>query len=275
MGSLIPARALPNALGAWPMLEARLQGKRVALFLDYDGTLTPIVASPGKAVLDPLVRAALEQVASVWPTAIVSGRAREDVESLVGLPGLVYAGSHGFDVSGPGGLRLEVAPEALPAIGAAVAELRLRTASVPGALVEDKRYSVAVHYRQVADTDLPALARAVEEVAHARPTLRRTDGKRVFELRPAIDWDKGRALRWMLSALVLEAPDVVPVYVGDDLTDEDAFRAVADEGIGILVAQVPWSCTARYVLSDVGEVRHLLLRLARLGGAVAADAPAP
>ena len=195
-----------------------VDGRRPAVFLDYDGTLTPIVARPELAILSDAMRAAVRRLAGLCTVAIVSGRDRADVERLVGLDELVYAGSHGFDIAGPGGLRIEHEQGAAfaAAVRRAAERLRPALARIAGALVEPKRFAVAVHYRQVADADLPAVEAAVDRVLDAVPELRLTHGKKVFELRPRFDWDKGKAVLWLLDALELDRPEVLPFYLGDD-----------------------------------------------------------
>lgn len=261
--------ARPNAIAHWAELAAELRGRRPALFLDYDGTLTPIVERPDMATLGDDVRDTLRRVAAVWPTTIISGRDRENVTRLVGLDGINYAGSHGYDIAGPGadGVRLEVARDVAPVIASAADELRRRTEGIPGVIVEHKKYAASVHYRMADETRVPEVERIVDDVLAQHPALRKGAGKKVFELRPAMEWDKGRAVLWLLEALGLDRPDVVPIYIGDDVTDEDAFRALVDRGIGILVAEIPRPTAARYALQDVHEVRTLLERLAALRGA--------
>jgi trehalose-phosphatase len=129
-------------------------------------------------------------------------------------------------------------------------------------LIEPKRFAISIHFRLADERDLPRIERAVDAAAAAVPGLRKGHGKKLFELRPDLDWDKGKALLWLLDALGLDRPDVLPVYIGDDLTDEDAFRAVAGRGIGILVAGEPRETAAEYQLHDPGEVVELLERLA-------------
>ncbi|MDP9120330.1 MAG: trehalose-phosphatase [Acidobacteriota bacterium] len=261
---------LPSALASWSRLERRLRGKRLALLLDYDGTLAPIAPRPELATLPEPTRRLLDRLARTTPTAILSGRDREDVAALVGLNGIVYAGSHGFDIAGPsrspGGpaLHHEVGADIPAQIPRVAAQLRRDLGDIPGVLIEPKRFAVAVHYRLAPEESLPRIERAVGDAATACPALKKTLGKKVFELRPALDWDKGKALLWILHALDLDAPDVVPVYLGDDVTDEDAFRAVAERGIGILVASAPRPTAATCLLRDPAEVRELLERLATL-----------
>ena len=258
--------ARPNALAHFDDLEQALDGRTPALFLDYDGTLTPIVARPDLATLSGAMREALRRVAQAWPTTVVSGRGREDVTALVGIPELHYAGSHGFDIAGPRvkGGRHEVDPALVPIVTAAAAEMRRRTSALAGVIVEDKKYAVAVHYRLVEDDLIAEVERQVDEVLRDMPELRKAGGKKVFELRPAIPWDKGRAVLWLLREFGLDRPDVVPVYVGDDETDEDAFGALENRGIGILVTDLPRPTRASLSLQDVEEVGMLLERLAVL-----------
>lgn len=239
-------------------LEA-LGGRRPALFLDYDGTLTPIVDRPEQAVLEPATRSAVARLAELCPVAVVSGRDLDDVARMVGLESLIYAGSHGFDIRGPQ-LRRQVGLEYGPALERAAAALRSRLTDVPGALVERKRFAIAVHTRMAEPAAKPGVAEAVHAVAAGEPDLRVTGGKEILELRPDLPWDKGCAVLALLDALGLA--DAVPVYIGDDETDEDAFRALAGRGMGIRVMDPPAETAAGWSLCDPIEVRLFLERLA-------------
>ena len=225
---------LPNALPVTERLGARLRGP-LAVFLDYDGTLTPIVDDPDDALLSDGMRSAITDLASTTLVAIVSGRDLEDVRDKVAIEGLAYAGSHGFDIRHPDGSSEQLAVDALEALDAAEHDLEDRVAEVPGARVERKRFAIAVHDRAVDDEQQrQRLADIVAEVGEAHDGLRSTGGKRIHELRPDIDWDKGRAIEMLLAEL--DAEDRIPIYVGDDLTDEDGFRAVvARDGVAVVV----------------------------------------
>jgi trehalose-phosphatase len=214
-----------------------LEGKRIAVFLDYDGTLTPIVDRPDLAVMSDTMRAVVHALAERCPVAVVSGRDRGDVEKLVGLDNLVYAGSHGFDIAGPNGYSIQrMEGEDYHALLDEVIErLHGDLDPVEGALIEPKKSSVAVHYRLVAENDLSAVEAAVNAVLADHPELRVMPGKMVYEIQPRLDWDKGKAVLWLLEALHLDGDDVIPIYMGDDVTDEDAFRALRDRGIGVFV----------------------------------------
>lgn len=259
-----PASDLPVALHQLDPMFAAAGGRRLVFFLDYDGTLTPIVERPEDAVLSPAMREALTALAARATVAIVSGRDLDDVRQRVNLDQLYYAGSHGFDLAGPDGWRHEH-PEGhrfLDSLEAVERDLREAIARIDGAQVERKRYAVAVHYRRAAAADRPRVEAAVAEAMAGHDDLRKTGGKMIFELRPAIDWDKGRAVLWMLDALELDLSTHLPVYIGDDETDEDAFRALSDVGIGILVRDAePASTAATYTLDGTEEVRDLLVAL--------------
>ncbi|WP_373047950.1 trehalose-phosphatase [Vulgatibacter sp.] len=244
----------PSALTHLDGLQRELQGRRPAIFLDYDGTLAPIVDHPEDAVMPAQVRADLEAATTRCPVVLVSGRRLADVAALVDLPALTFAGSHGFEIRGPTGSHA-IRPESQGAIHAAAAALRARLGAIEGILVEDKSFAVAIHFRLADPAFVPAVERMVDEVG-AGLGLRKTHGKMIFELRPDVDWDKGRAVRFLLETLGLG--DAVPIYVGDDVTDEDAFRALADDGISILVSDEPRPTAARWSLQDPAEVGFFL-----------------
>jgi alpha,alpha-trehalase len=256
----------PNALGEWSSIARMLEGGRLVVFLDYDGTLTPIADRPELAVLDEGMRRTLRRLASAWPTQIISGRGLEDVQRLVGLDSLWVAGSHGFDIAPPRGVSggKQVAPEAEPEVHRAAEEVRRKTVAIPGVLVEDKRLSIAVHYRLVDEEDAPAVERAVDEVLTRHPGLRKSHGKKVFQVQPALDWNKGKALLWLLETTGQQGAS--PIFLGDDATDEDAFAVLEERGLGILVAELPRPTAARYALQNPFEVQAFLDRLASLGG---------
>jgi trehalose 6-phosphate phosphatase len=258
--------ALPSALKQALPIGTRVAGHKIAVFLDYDGTLTPIVDRPEQAAMSAPMRATVARLGAACPVTIISGRALDDVRAHVGLDGVYYSGSHGFEIAGPGGLRLRH-PEVrryLPMIGQAAAELDRLLRPIAGALVEDKHYTVAVHYRLVSAADQPAFDRTVEQVLMRYPELHRTGGKKVYEIRPPIDWDKGKAVQWLMAQLGLDDADVLPIYIGDDVTDEDAFRALAGRGLTILVGPSGADTAADYRLNDPDDVGRFLARLARL-----------
>ncbi len=254
--------ALPWALA--PGHEERWQRIRAGgvVCLDYDGTLTPIVDRPEQAVLPAAMRLALRRLAAVLPVAIVSGRDVGVVAGFVQLDGLAYVGSHGLDIVGfPGsGLRRELALDFVPALDGAEGWLRREAADIAGVIVERKRFSVSTHVRLVAPTERARVDALVARVQRAHPSLRREGGKLVHELRPDIAWDKGRAVRWLLEAQGRDLASAL--FIGDDLTDETAFRVLAGRGTGVVVADTERPTAAELRLGHPGEVQTLLERLA-------------
>ena len=242
----------------------RAGSRGLAVFLDYDGTLTPIVERPELAVLSEPAREAVRELARRCTVAVVSGRDLADVRKRVGVTGIFYAGSHGFDIAGPKGKHAHPgAAAAAPELSAAGEELARETAGIPGVQLERKRFSLAIHYRRARDADVPTVEAAVDRARLRHPALRKTLGKKVFELQPDVEWDKGRAVLWLLERLELADDQVLPVYIGDDETDEDAFRALAKRGMGIAVQEAPRETAAAFTLRDPDEVREFLAELAR------------
>ena len=271
------ADRLPHALDAEAVAE-RLRGRRPAVFLDYDGVLTPIVPRPEDAIMTDRMREIVRSLAGRCPVCVVSGRDRGVVTELMGVDDLIVAGSHGFDIYDPA--RGPVVHEASQGWEGLVAEVTERVqraaAEIEGTQVEPKHASVALHDRHVAEADRPRVAALVETVLSEHPgELRVTPGKFVHEIQPKIDWNKGKAVEHLIGVLDLDRPGpdgraTVPIYLGDDITDEDAFRALADRrepGLGILVidpADAPGRETAATaVLATVDEVGRFLDGLAR------------
>lgn len=224
---------LPDAAQALADLAAR----HPAVFFDFDGTLSEIVDDPDTAVLVTGATEALHKLAAQCPVAVLSGRDLADVTKRVGVKGIWYAGSHGFELIAPDGThhQNDAAAAAVPVLEQAAGQLRDQLAAIPGVVVEHKRFGVAVHYRN-AERDRVGEVAAAVRAAGRRDGLRVTTGREVIELRPDLDWDKGKTLRWVIDHLHdAGSGALTPVYLGDDITDEDAFDAVHDDGVPILV----------------------------------------
>lgn len=252
---------LPSALDRLGEVCGKLRGVKGALFLDYDGTLTPIVERPDQAVLSRQMRETIRGVASRKTVAVVSGRDLRDVRERVGLENVFYAGSHGFEIEGPDGHRFEhdQAADALPVLDEVEKVLEERLQPIQGAEVERKRFSIAVHYRRVAEDDVRAVGEVVTDVAEDHSSLRLGSGKKVYELQPDVEWNKGKALWWIMDTLGLDLERDPSLYIGDDTTDEDAFAAVMNKGVGIVVHRgTPKLTFAHYLLSDTGQVQGFL-----------------
>lgn len=257
--------SLPSALDPQQGVLPRLRGQQLAVFLDYDGTLTPIVARPELAVMSEAMREVIRHLAARWPVAIVSGRDRIDVQRLVDLETLYYAGSHGFDIVGPQGVPIQhrVGESFTPILDQTEVDLHHHLDHIEGVLIERKAFSIAVHVRHVLPHRESEVESQIDTLLSRQPKLRKGRGKKVFELQPAINWDKGRAVLWLLHSLGLEDPAVTSLYIGDDVTDEDAFQALVDaeRGFGILVAESPRPTAAQFMLHHPDEVQAFLQQL--------------
>ena len=256
--------ALADALKSYSEIAPLAETRNPVVLLDFDGTLSEIVSDPGAATLIPGADVVLESLAARCPVAVISGRSLDDIRGRVGVPGIWYAGSHGFELEAPDGSnhQNEGGVEAIRVLEIARSELCDRLGDVNGLLIEDKRFSVAVHYRNVDDDQVDDIVAAVRIIGQ-RHHLRVTGGRKVIELRPDVDWGKGKTLEWILEGI--DGADLLlPIYIGDDLTDEDAFDAVRHKGIGIAVRNVESGdrrSAARFALDDPDAVIAFLTRL--------------
>jgi trehalose 6-phosphate phosphatase len=266
---------LPDALQALG-LAAGLTARQPAVFFDFDGTLSDIVDDPDSARPATGAAEALQKLAARCPVAVLSGRDLADVTERVGLPGIWYAGSHGFELTAPDGThhQNDAAAAAIPVLEQVAAQLRDQLGSIPGVVVEHKRFGVAVHYRNAARDRVGEVAAAVR-AAGQHHALRVTTGREVIELRPDIDWDKGKTLRWVIDHLhgagsqagyKAGSVPLLPIYLGDDITDEDAFDAVRHDGVPIVVRHTDdgdRATAALFALDSPARVTEFTDRLAR------------
>ena len=281
------APATPGRFPAPPALDAASQERLRAvlaarprgLFSDVDGTLSLIAPTPESAVLLPGVLAALERLRQAFDVVVaVSGRSAADTRRLVGLDGITYLGNHGLErVDTDGAGELHILPEAeayLADVDAALDDAEAALAPrYPGLRVERKGVTGSIHVRHVADPDAAeeAVARALTTIAIPRG-LRVTRGKRVVEVRPPVDVDKGIAVAGIIESRGLRAA----IYLGDDRTDVDAFRALrrltaqgdfAGVAVAILSPEAPpeLAAEADVTLDGVERVPALLDWLAATG----------
>jgi trehalose 6-phosphate phosphatase len=236
----------------------------VLLCFDFDGTLAPIVDSPDLAELPAPVRRLLLQLArrENVTLAIISGRSLDDLRQRVGVADWIYAGNHGLEISGPGLTFVEPSAAACQETLHQLANnLGSRLQSVSGVLVEDKGLTVSVHYRQVAAEDGEEVRRQVHAAlsSTSHPFVLNT-GHMVYEIRPRVYWNKGDAIHWIAEQRGMTHS--LPVYMGDDATDEDAFAALTD-GITIKVGNNA-ETAARYHVDNQTEVQEFLAWLSRL-----------
>lgn len=250
-------------------IRGRVVGRKaLALLLDFDGTLAPIVPVPEEASLPDPIHRTLERLAhgSEALVAVISGRGLEEIRRRVGIEGIVYAGNHGLEIAGPRWAWTHPqAEESRPLVAEACARLGERLGAIPGVIIEDKQLTASVHYRLTPHPYIETVRMAVyEEADRSAGALVVRQGKKVFELHPYVAWDKGRAVRWILGRALGDRwpEEAAVIYVGDDRTDEDGFLALPDPAVTVKVGANPASTAARYAARDVREVGEFLQQLA-------------
>jgi trehalose-phosphatase len=236
-------------------------GARPAIFLDFDGTLAPIVDHPSRSRMPQSTRTALRNLVERVPVAVISGRSAIDVRDLVGVPGIIYSGSHGQEISFPDNTRFEY-PESVEHLGSLDKAERLLAEKLieePGVWVERKPFAIAVHTRQA---ELEKSREVAKDAAYAvaeSENLRIHGGKEIWELRPPVDWHKGKAIKYLLGFI----ENGVPLFIGDDETDEDGFVEVRkSRGVSVVVEKSDDRLTsADYRLHTTHDTTTFLTKL--------------
>lgn len=262
---------------AWGKWTGRIRrAERVALLLDFDGTLSPIARRPELVRLSPSHRKVLQELGRGGRVVvgIISGRGLRDLRRRVGLPQIYYAGNHGLELQGPG-IRFfhPGAAAARPRLRQIGEELGERLNGVEGVLVEDKTLSLSLHLRRVPPGCRSQVRRLFARTVKpylTRGEVRVTRGKLVLEVRPAVDWDKGSAVKVIRTEICRLSRPIFLCYLGDDETDEAAFRALGEDDLAVFVGGRKRGSAASYYLRDPGEVEDFLKRLRRLRTSAAA-----
>jgi trehalose 6-phosphate phosphatase len=252
-------------------LAAALAARPRGLFFDIDGTLSAIAPTPESATLLPGVAELLEQLRTRFDVvALVSGRAADDARRMVGLPGVLYIGNHGLERIEGDAATVQVLPEAEPYVEAVNTTLddldATLAARFPGVRIERKGVTGSIHVRNAPDPDATeeSIARSLTTIAIPRGLLV-TRGRRIVEVRPPVAVDKGVAVAGVIRERGLRGA----LYLGDDRTDLDAFRALrqlADEGVcqtvavAVLSPEAPpeLAAAADITLPDISFVPGLL-----------------
>jgi len=253
---------------AWNKVSHRLKSaNHILLLCDFDGTLTPIIDKP------ELVSLASETKKIIWTLArnrrftvgIISGRALSDLKERVGIDGVVYSGNHGLEIEGFGTNFLEpIAEEVRPFFQILSHVLTITLRGIKGAFVENKGLTLSVHYRSVDEAEEQKMIDAFNKVTsplHITGRIKITKGKKVYEIRPPSDWNKGKAIAWLINKLKEDKvkAKALPIYLGDDLTDEDAFKVIEGYGgISIFVGADDVESAARYYLNSPDDVTEFL-----------------
>ena len=245
----------------------RSQSGHLLIALDFDGTIAPIVPHPDDAQLIPRARPILEALAQRADTeiALISGRSLRDLRERIGIRDVYYAGNHGLEIEGPE--LQDTIPAALelqPRVQNALRAIEQEVGAINGVFIENKQLSLSVHYRQIDDpSEQMRVTEGVQRVYESQPDgLRLTTGKRVVEIRPDIDWHKGKALLFILDDIEkTRGAKMFPLFVGDDTTDEDGFIAIRDRGAGVLVGTENRQTAATSYVKSPDEAVDLLERL--------------
>jgi trehalose 6-phosphate phosphatase len=258
---------LEHALAAWDTVAGILMQSHILLLLEFDGTLAPVASSPGGAVLPPETRTVLKKLqAKDWCTvAVISGRSLRNLKGKVRIEGIIYAGDHGAEIEGSGiAFCAPVPPETLRALANIRAHLEFLPSALQGVLMEDKGTSLSIHFRAAKEAEKHQAIEAVRLASGSfSDTVKVGSGQEVVEVTPC-SWDRGKAISWLVAHSAQPVSDnPIPVYIGDDSTDEDAFKAVGDRGLTVVVGR-RLDSSARYYLNEPEEVCRFLEMILKL-----------
>ena len=252
----------------WNSFAGALKKKKnVLLLLDFDGTLAPLMGRPDQAKLPPAVKRSLERLSKSRriDIGIVSGRGLKDLMKLAGLKGIYYAGNHGLEIKSPKKLFIHPSSKKYrPYIKKIESTLRRGVSGIKGAIVEDKGICLSLHYRLVAAKDIPKLRSIFKDICAPyikSGRIKVTTGKKIFEIRPPVPWHKGKAVKMIEK--ITRKKGGLKVFIGDDLTDEDAFKALKKTDFPIRVVRKK-SSNARYYLKNPGEVERLIMKITKI-----------
>jgi len=239
--------------------------------LDYDGTLVPIASSPDMAHLSSQTRGILEEISlcAAFELAIISGRSLSDIKALVGLKNIAYAGNHGLEIDCPQGkFTPPTAVKFRPLLEIIEQRIKEELAGIEGVFIEDKGLTLSVHYRLVQEPMVKEVQDLILKAARGctkEGTFKLTRGKKVIEIRPPLEWGKGEAIEWLLE--IYGRPGNLPIFAGDDATDEDGFKIVRElGGISIFVGQKSISVSADFYVNSSLELCSWLADISSLCG---------
>jgi len=228
--------------------------ENIFLFLDYDGTLAPIVGTPDKAVISDEMRSLMIKLKDIIPVAVISGRALKDVKAMVGIEDIIYAGNHGAEIWDGKKTIISQGSEGTRRLLEEVLEkLKKETSYIKGVLIEDKGITASLHFRNVNVRQVGDIFGIIDKTAKEyEDNFRFIIGKKVFEIRPVNIWNKGDAVSWIIENM---GDRRFPVYIGDDATDEDAYGVLKNKGLSISIGG---SANSDYYIENQGEVKDFL-----------------
>lgn len=236
-----------------------LDAQRHSLLLDFDGTLAPFVPNPDCSFLDPTVRRVLTEIHETGQIAVgvISGRSLDEIQGLVGVYGIVYAGNHGMEIMGPGVRFIDrVALAARDEIQLMALRFRYDLKRLHNVQIKNKGLSITIHWStpQLSEDHLEIRKAVIDAVADGGERFTVRDAKNSIDILPSTKWNKGSAAQWINRHVGAEVQN--SMYVGDDRTDEDVFAALR-EAITVKVGAAG-NTRARYVLDNSAEVLMLL-----------------
>jgi len=257
----IPPYLFSSAAKHWSIVKNKIVlAERLAIFLDYDGTLTPIKKHPALAILAFDMRNIIYKLSrlSKLKVAIVTGRSLSEIRQLVPLKDIIFAANHGYHITQKG--KEWIHPDAerfLGIIHSLCAELRKKLSQFQNIYIENKKFTISIHYRNVLAQQTSQVKKiALNTIKNRYPSLYIVTGKKVIEVRPSTSWGKGCALQKIIQSFP-KAHKFFPIFIGDDTTDEDGFRIVRPQGITIRVGRKK-KTNAEYRVKNVKEVERIL-----------------
>lgn len=235
-------------------VKKRVFNKDIFMFFDYDGTLTPIVEAPYKAVISDEMRSLIIKLKEHVPVAVISGRALKDIKGRVGIEDIIYAGNHGAEIwDGRKTIISQESEESRHLLEEVLEKLKKETSYIKGVLIEDKGITASLHFRNVNVRQVGDIFRIIEKFSKEYgENYRFITGKKVFEIRPVNIWNKGDAVLWIVENM---GKHRFPVYIGDDITDEDAYRILKNRGLSISIGG---SANADYYIQNQEEVKDFI-----------------
>jgi trehalose 6-phosphate phosphatase len=255
----------------YQQIEKKIVGKKLLFIgLDYDGTLTPIVSHPDHARLPQDTKSLLTDLSDLPNTfvCIISGRSYEDIRKKVGIEKIIYVGNHGMEIKGRGlSFSVKNSKKYKEEINKICRNLNQRLKGIKSVWVENKGLTASVHYRLADSEDVQEVKPIVFSIIKTCKELKLRRGKKVWEIRPNIDWSKGKAMAYALDECLKKnwKRKTSVVYIGDDQTDEDAFSLLKRYGVTILVNRKPsHTSSAQYSLAHPREVIRFLRWLGNL-----------
>ncbi len=255
----------------WNKLSDKVKrAEHILLLSDFDGTLSPIAKKPELATLPELTKTRLQELTQIprLTLGVISGRNIKDLQQKTGINDIIYTGNHGLQIESPGIHFVHpIAETAAEILSGMSDDMKLFFSENEGILVENKGLTLSLHYRLADETQIEEITRIFNSITApfvSSGKIKITSGKKVYEVRPAVDWDKGKAIEYIVQKLGFKSKPLV-LYMGDDVTDYAAFRATNKlAGISIYVGQENINIPARYFLYSPEEVSFFLEKLTDL-----------